>query len=122
MGSPLPHKAVGGSRQKVGLKSLAIATEAAHLLTDLTSFTISLITIWLARRSSTERMSFGWHRAEVLRAILSVLRSWVIIGLLVYMSMLRVISMEFEIDTMVMMITSGSRRPLTMLLVTSSSL
>ena len=46
--------------------SLAIATDAAHLLTDLASFMVSLFSIWLASRPSTQRMSFGWHRAEVL--------------------------------------------------------
>ena len=46
-------------------RSLAIATDAAHLLTDLASFMISLFSIWLASRPSTQRMSFGWHRAEV---------------------------------------------------------
>ena len=45
--------------------SIAIATDAAHLLTDLASFMISLFSIWLASRPSTKRMSFGWHRAEV---------------------------------------------------------
>ena len=45
--------------------SIAIATDAAHLLTDLASFMISLFSIWLASRPSTMRMSFGWHRAEV---------------------------------------------------------
>ena len=45
--------------------SLAIATDAAHLLTDLASFMISLFSIWLASRPSTQQMSFGWHRAEV---------------------------------------------------------
>ena len=45
--------------------SLAIATDAAHLLTDLASFMVSLFSIWLASRPSTQKMSFGWHRAEV---------------------------------------------------------
>ena len=45
--------------------SLAIATDAAHLLTDLASFMISLFAIWLASRPATRTMSFGWHRAEV---------------------------------------------------------
>jgi len=42
--------------------SLAIATDAAHLLTDLASFMISLIAIWLAARPKSQKMSFGWHR------------------------------------------------------------
>ena len=87
--------------------SLAIATDAAHLLTDFASFMISLFAIWVAGRPSSQRMSFGWHRAEVLGAIVSVLMIWVVTGVLVYMAVLRVISMEFEIDAKVMLITSG---------------
>ncbi|XP_062131547.1 proton-coupled zinc antiporter SLC30A2 isoform X2 [Drosophila sulfurigaster albostrigata] len=36
--------------------SLAIATDAAHLLTDFASFMISLFAIWIAGRPSTQRM------------------------------------------------------------------
>jgi zinc transporter 2 len=42
---------------------LAIATDAAHLLTDFASFMISLFSLWLASRPPTKRMSFGWYRA-----------------------------------------------------------
>ena len=47
--------------------SLAIATDAAHLLTDFASFMISLVAIWMAARPKSRKMSFGWHRAEVSR-------------------------------------------------------
>ena len=87
--------------------SLAIATDAAHLLTDLASFMISLFAIWMSSKPRTERMSFGWHRAEVLGAIVSVLMIWVVTGILVYMAVLRVIQQDFEIDSKVMLITSG---------------
>ena len=43
--------------------SLAIATDAAHLLTDFASFMISLFSLWVANRPPTKRMSFGWYRA-----------------------------------------------------------
>lgn len=45
--------------------SLAIATDAAHLLTDFASFMISLFSLWVAKRPATRRMPFGWYRAEV---------------------------------------------------------
>ena len=45
--------------------SLAIATDAAHLLTDFASFMISLFSIWVASRPPTKKMPFGWYRAEV---------------------------------------------------------
>ncbi len=52
-------------------------------------------------------MSFGWHRAEVIGATISVLMIWVVTGILVYMAIQRVVSMEFEINATVMLITSG---------------
>ena len=87
--------------------SLAIATDAAHILTDFASFMISLFAIWMAARPKSQKMSFGWHRAEVLGAIVSVLMIWVVTGILFYMAVLRIINMDFEIDTTVMLITSG---------------
>ena len=43
--------------------SLAIATDAAHLLSDLAGFLISLFAVYIASRPATKRMSFGYHRA-----------------------------------------------------------
>jgi solute carrier family 30 (zinc transporter), member 2 len=43
--------------------SLAVLTDAAHLLTDFASFMISLFSLWIASRPATKRMSFGWYRA-----------------------------------------------------------
>lgn len=88
--------------------SLAIATDAAHLLTDFASFMISLFAIWLSSRPATKKMSFGWHRAEVIGALLSVLMIWLVTGLLVYMAIERLVSKEFEIDSLVMVITASA--------------
>jgi len=87
--------------------SLAIATDAAHLLTDFASFMISLFAIYMASKPRSQKMSFGWHRAEVLGAIVSVLLIWVVTGILVYMAILRVVNGGYEIDAKVMLITSG---------------
>jgi cation diffusion facilitator family transporter len=87
--------------------SLAIATDAAHLLTDFASFLISLFAIWMAAKPKSQKMSFGWHRAEVLGATVSVLMIWLVTGVLVYMAILRVIHQEFEINAVAMLVTSG---------------
>eukprot|EP00096_Caligus_rogercresseyi_P011772 TRINITY_DN4745_c0_g1_i1.p1 TRINITY_DN4745_c0_g1~~TRINITY_DN4745_c0_g1_i1.p1 ORF type:complete len:394 (+),score=49.72 TRINITY_DN4745_c0_g1_i1:154-1335(+) len=87
--------------------SLALATDAAHLLTDFASFMISLFSIWVASRPATKRMSFGWHRAEVIGATISVLLIWVVTGILVYMAALRVMDQTFELEVNAMLITSG---------------
>ena len=72
--------------------SLAVLTDAAHLLSDLASFLISIFAIYIASTPATKSMSFGWHRAEILGAILSVFLIWLVTGILVYEAILRVIT------------------------------
>lgn len=88
--------------------SIAIATDAAHMLTDFASFMISLGAIYIASRPPTKSMSFGWYRAEVVGAVLSVLFIWVVTGILLYMAVLRVIEEEYEINALVMVITAAA--------------
>ncbi|KAM3933965.1 proton-coupled zinc antiporter SLC30A2 [Leptodactylus fuscus] len=88
--------------------SLAIMTDAAHLLTDFASMMISLFALWVSSRPATKTMNFGWHRAEILGALLSVLSIWVVTGVLVYLAVERIISGNYEIEGDVMLITSGA--------------
>ncbi|XP_036372097.1 zinc transporter 2-like [Megalops cyprinoides] len=87
--------------------SLAILTDAAHLLTDFASMLLSLFSLWMSSRPATKTMNFGWHRAEILGALLSVLSIWVVTGILVYLAVQRVMSQDFQINGGVMLITSG---------------
>ncbi|XP_072764852.1 proton-coupled zinc antiporter SLC30A2 isoform X1 [Anoplolepis gracilipes] len=87
--------------------SLAIATDAAHLLTDFASFMISLFSIWVAGRPATRKMPFGWYRAEVIGALTSVLLIWVVTGILFYLAVERIVHKDFELDATVMLITSA---------------
>ncbi|KAM9838233.1 proton-coupled zinc antiporter SLC30A8 [Aulostomus maculatus] len=87
--------------------SLAVMTDAAHLLVDFTSFIISLLSLWLSSRPATHRLSYGWHRAEILGALLSVFTIWLVTGVLVYLAVERLISNDYTIKSTVMLITSG---------------
>lgn len=49
--------------------SLAIMTDAGHMLSDLASFVISIIAIKISHMKPTKRLSYGFHRAEVLGAL-----------------------------------------------------
>ncbi len=69
--------------------SLALLSDAAHMLTDIGAMLLSLFAIWVSHRPSTARMSFGYHRAEVLGALVSGLMIWALAGILVYESILR---------------------------------
>jgi len=64
--------------------SLAIMTDAAHLLTDVAALLLSLVAMHLAKRGPTSRMSFGYYRAEIMGALISVLMIWALIGILLY--------------------------------------
>lgn len=87
--------------------SLAIATDAAHLLTDFASFMISLFSLWMGARPATKRFSFGWYRAEVIGALTSVIMIWAVTGVLVYMAIQRMISKEYNIDATIMLISAS---------------
>jgi cobalt-zinc-cadmium efflux system protein len=69
--------------------SLALLSDSAHMLTDVGSMLLSLFAIWLARRPGTPAMSYGYHRAEILGALGSVLLIWLASGGLIYEAFLR---------------------------------
>ncbi|KAM8796005.1 proton-coupled zinc antiporter SLC30A2 [Eudromia elegans] len=96
-------EAVGGSLAR----SLAILTDAAHLLTDFASVMISLFALWVSSRPATKTMNFGWHRAEILGALLSVLSIWVVTGVLVYLAAQRLLSGDYDVGGEAMLITSA---------------
>ncbi|XP_061206112.1 probable proton-coupled zinc antiporter SLC30A3 isoform X1 [Neopsephotus bourkii] len=88
--------------------SLAIMTDAAHLLTDIGSMSVSLFSLWVSTRPPTKTMNFGWHRSETLGALASVLSIWVVTGALVYLAAARIISNDYEIEARAMLATSAS--------------
>ncbi|MEE6140549.1 cation diffusion facilitator family transporter [Mycobacterium sp. 050128] len=62
-------------------KSLALLSDAAHMLTDAASIALALWAIRLAARPAAGRMTYGWRRVEILSAqangvTLLVLAGW----------------------------------------------
>ena len=49
--------------------SLAIMTDAAHMLSDFAAFLISLFAIWVARWLPDKKRTFGYYRAGILKFI-----------------------------------------------------
>lgn len=43
--------------------SLAVMTDAAHLMSDFVGFLVSLFAIWMARWPPNKNLQFGYHRA-----------------------------------------------------------
>ncbi len=64
--------------------SLALVSDAFHMLTDVGAMLLTLFALWLSKRPSTPQMSYGYHRAEILGALASGLLIWLISGILIY--------------------------------------
>lgn len=58
--------------------SVAIMSDAAHLLSDLLSFGIGIISVKMSKRKKTNAYNFGYERAEVLGALLSIFMIWIL--------------------------------------------
>lgn len=52
-------------------RSLALLSDAAHVFTDLVSLGLSLGALLIATRPVSKHRTFGWHRAEVLAALIN---------------------------------------------------
>lgn len=52
--------------------SIAIFTDCAHLATDMVGFMMSILALRISMRPATKKLTFGWHRAEVIGTLLSV--------------------------------------------------
>ncbi|XP_005998389.1 zinc transporter 4 [Latimeria chalumnae] len=87
--------------------SLAIVTDALHMLTDLIGIIVSLLALWLSEKPPTKRFTFGFHRLEVLSALISVLLIYILTAFLIYEAVQRTIHKDFEIDGDVMLITAA---------------
>ena len=64
--------------------SLAIMSDATHLLSDLAGFLISLFSLIVAMKPADRNFTFGYHRFEVLGALASILIIW---GLTIWLLM-----------------------------------
>jgi cobalt-zinc-cadmium efflux system protein len=51
--------------------SLALLADAGHMLTDVAALGLSLGAAWLMRRPATSQRTFGFHRAEILAALIN---------------------------------------------------
>ncbi|KAF5732012.1 metal tolerance protein 1-like isoform X1 [Tripterygium wilfordii] len=94
---------VGG----IKANSLAILTDAAHLLSDVAAFAISLFSIWAAGWEATPRQSYGFFRVEILGALVSIQLIWLLAGILVYEAIVRIINETGEVNGFLMFIVAA---------------
>ncbi|CAD7933380.1 unnamed protein product [Amoebophrya sp. A120] len=60
--------------------SVAIMTDAAHLLADVGGLFVSLMAVSWTSRIATEEYTYGYHQAEIVGAFLSIAMVWILTG------------------------------------------
>lgn len=66
---------IGGWRAN----SLALMTDAVHILTDIAALCLGLFTLWISGRPASAAKTYGYLRAEILGALLNGLFLWAIV-------------------------------------------
>ena len=69
--------------------SLALLSDAGHMLTDGAALALAALATWIARRPPSQRHSYGLGRAEIFAALVNSAAMLAIVGLLVYESIVR---------------------------------
>jgi zinc transporter 2 len=85
--------------------SLAIISDAAHLFSDLSGFMISIIALWIGKKRANSKYTFGYYRAEVIGALISVITIWILTYMLVLEAVDRLIN-PTVINAKVMLLTA----------------
>jgi len=62
--------------------SLALLSDAGHMLSDVGAMTLSLFAFRMARRPATHQSTYGFHRVEILAALFNGLTLWLIVGII----------------------------------------
>ncbi len=62
--------------------SLALLSDAGHMLSDIAALGSSLFAFQISRRPATPQKTFGYHRLEIVAALVNGLVLWLIVGVI----------------------------------------
>jgi len=77
--------------------SLAILSDAAHMLSDFSGFAVSMFSIIVSQKKANSNYSFGYHRAQIIGALTSVIIIWFLTIWLIVEAYDRVVTGNIEI-------------------------
>jgi cobalt-zinc-cadmium efflux system protein len=70
--------------------SLALQTDAIHMLTDVVALAYALAAAWLAQRPVSLRRTYGYYRVEILSAFLNGILLWAVVIFVFYEAIQRI--------------------------------
>lgn len=86
--------------------SLALLSDAVHMLTDVASLTLGLFALWVAHRPPSANKTFGYHRAEILAALANGVALCLAVVFIVREAIDR-LGTEHRVDTTGMLVIAG---------------
>jgi cobalt-zinc-cadmium efflux system protein len=87
--------------------SLALLADAGHMLTDVAALALSLGAAWLIKRPATAQRTFGFHRAEILAALINGL-SLMVLSLYVIYEAIERLSSPPVVDAPVLLVIAAA--------------
>lgn len=57
--------------------SVAILSDALHLASDLIGYFVAMTAVGFSTRNADKRMTYGWHRAELVGTMISIISIWI---------------------------------------------
>ena len=88
--------------------SISIISDGIHLICDTSGYSLSFLFMHLSRRPSNSKMTFGYHRMELLGALANIYIVWILILYVMYESTYRIIDKAFVEKPLVMLIAAGA--------------
>jgi len=83
--------------------SLALLTDAWHMLNHIFALVLALVASWLALRPITDKRTYGYYRAEILAAFLNGIFLWAVAVFIFYQAFQR-IQNPAEVDELNMLL------------------
>ncbi len=83
--------------------SLALQTDAWHMLNDVFALVFALVAAWLALRPVSAKRTYGYYRAEILAAFLNGIFLWAI-AIFIFYEAIRRIQQPAEVESLNMLI------------------
>ncbi|MBN1824608.1 MAG: cation transporter [Endomicrobiales bacterium] len=85
--------------------SLALLSDAGHMFADSVALMLSYVAVIMAKRPSTSRKTFGWHRTEIIVALVNGIALLLIAGYIFYEAVMRFFHPQ-EIKTGVLLVVA----------------
>lgn len=87
-------------------KSIAIISDAIHLVSDLLGFVFSFIFLYLSKKEMDEKVSFGYHRMELIGALANIFIVWAMVLFIIIEATQRILNNAYVERPAIMLITA----------------